>query len=271
MTSPRVQFAKRGLDRWHMETLIQTERELAIGLGAILLLWVCGMASDIYRRVRKPARPTRSPFIHWAVTGSLLWLLCGISVWAWTSSGRSLETLGFAWGSGIGMFAAWAIALGFLALQFAQLPAIRRDAKLQETLRKSMFGSGDYDALMPRRRRDCWGFFLVAVTAGITEEVIFRAFLISVLALLLPLWVAAVAAVGVFILAHIYQGVQGLMRILPVTIIMTLTYVLSGSLWPGIIVHVAVDVMAGIIAWILLPRDGYILVADKAAADAVPA
>ena len=75
----------------------------------------------------------------------------------------------------------------------------------------------------------------------------------------------------VFILAHLYQGVQGLVRSLPVTVIMTLTYVLSGSLWPGIIVHVAVDVMAGVIAWILLPTDGYILVEDEAAAGAVPA
>ena len=254
-----------------MERFVETEPELLIGLGAIIFLWVCGMVSDLYRRIRKPARPTRSPFIHWSMTASILWLLCGISVWAWVSSGRSLETLGFAWGGGIGMLAAWAIALGFLALQIAQLPAISRDTEVQDTLRKSMFGSGDYDALMPRRRRDCWGFFLVAVTAGITEEVIFRAFLISVLALLMPLWVSALAALGVFILAHLYQGVQGLVRILPVTVIMTLTYVLSGSLWPGIIVHVAVDVMAGVIAWILLPTDGYILVEDEAAAGAVPA
>lgn len=271
MTSPRVQFAKPGRHRCHMETFIQTEPELVIGLGAIMFLWVCGIASDVHRRIRKPVRPTRSPFIHWIVTASLLWLLCGVSLWAWLNSGRSLEALGFAWGEGFGVYAAWAIALGFMSLQIAQLPAIRRDAELQGTLRQSMFGSGDYDALMPRRRRDCRGFFLVAVTAGITEEVIFRAFLISVLALLMPLWAAAVLAVGVFILAHIYQGLQGLMRILPVTIIMTLTYVLSGSLWPGVIVHVAVDVMAGVIAWMLLPRDGYILVEDEAAAGAVPA
>ncbi|RIJ25827.1 CPBP family intramembrane metalloprotease [Henriciella barbarensis] len=254
-----------------MDTFIQTEPELVIGLGAILFLWVCGMASDIYRRVRKPARPTRSPFIHWIVTGSLLWLLCGVSLWAWLFSGRSLGALGFTWGQGMGVFAAWGIALGFMALQLAQLPAIRRDAGLQDTLRKSMFGSGDYDALMPRRRRDCWGFFMVAVTAGITEEVIFRAFLISVLALLMPLWVAAVAAVAVFILAHIYQGVQGLMRILPVTIIMTLTYVLSGSLWPGIVVHVVVDVMAGVIAWLLLPQDGYVTTDETVTPDGMRA
>lgn len=241
-----------------MTTLIETEPTLAAGLGAIAALWICGIGADIYRRVRAPERPSRSPVIHWAVTATLLWLLCGVSVWAWLASGRTLPALGFQWGEGWGVAAAWAIAIAFLLMQLAQLPAIRRDAGVQKGLRDLMFGSGDYDALMPRRRRDCWGFFLVGVTAGITEEIIFRAFLISVLALLMPLWMAAGAAVAVFILAHVYQGVRGLVRILPVTLVMTLTYILSGSLWPGILVHVAVDVLAGIIVWMILPDEGYI-------------
>lgn len=262
---------KSGWGRWHMMNFIQTEPELAVGLGLIGLMWLCGLVADIHRRSRARKSPTRSPFGHWALTATLLWSLCAVSVWAWLGSGRSLEALGFRWGDGWGVLLAWAIALAFLGLQLAQLPVIRRDPAVQANLRSVMFASGDYDALMPRRRQDCWGFYLVGVTAGITEEVIFRAFLISVLALLMPLWLAALAAVAAFLLAHLYQGPQGLLRILPVTVVMTLTYILSGSLWPGIIIHVAVDVLAGLIVWLILPDEGYVSPEDELAEGGLPA
>ena len=84
-------------------------------------------------------------------------------------------------------------------------------------------------------------------------------------------WLAALAAVAAFLLAHLYQGPQGLVRILPVTLVMTLTYILSGSIWPGIIIHVAVDVLAGLIVWLILPDEGYVSPEGELAEGGLPA
>ena len=133
---------------------------------------------------------------------------------------------------------------------------------MKAQVRALVFESGDYDTVMPRRRADVWGYQIVAVTAGITEEIVFRAFLISVFALWMPVWPAAGLALVLFLTAHAYQGVSGIVRILPVSVVLTLCYVLSGSLWPGIVLHVAVDVLSGVMVWLVLPRDGLIEIAD---------
>jgi membrane protease YdiL (CAAX protease family) len=92
-------------------------------------------------------------------------------------------------------------------------------------------------------------FQTMAVTAGITEEVIFRGFLIGVLALWMPLWVAGLAALAVFVGAHVYQGLSGMLRILPVSTVLTILFLASGSLFPGILLHAAVDLAGGAILW----------------------
>lgn len=239
---------------------IMSEQALLKGFGVIIASLIIMVAIDVWRRKTGNKRRTTSPYRQWIATMILLWSIAAIAVWAWVASGRTITDLGFHWGQGaawkIGL--AWVLAIAFLSQQLVQIFVIRRDEEAREEVRRVVFDSGDYDQIMPRRRQDVWLFQLLAVTAGITEEIVFRAFLISFFALVMPIWFAAAAALALFIAGHAYQGVKGLIRILPVSIVLTLCYVLSGSLWPGIILHVAVDVFAGILVWIVLPRDGYV-------------
>ena len=91
----------------------------------------------------------------------------------------------------------------------------------------------------------------VALTAGITEEIIFRGFLIGVLSLVMPLPAAAAIAVAVFVVGHAYQGMAGMLRILPISIGLTVILLLSGSLWPCIILHALTDLVGGAVFQIL--------------------
>ncbi|MEQ9314994.1 MAG: CPBP family intramembrane glutamic endopeptidase, partial [Henriciella sp.] len=187
-----------------------------------------------------------------------------VAVWSWTASGRSLESLGLNAGTAAGwqVGVAWGIAIAVMGQQLVQLRMIDRNDETRLQLKDMLFSSGDYDQVMPRRRKDVWAFQLVAVTAGITEEVVFRGFLIGVFAMFMPVWPAAGLALAVFVLAHAYQGWKGMLRILPISVILTLVFVLSGSLWPGILLHIFVDILGGHIAWKLLPKEGYLQIDD---------
>ncbi|MEQ8558966.1 MAG: CPBP family intramembrane glutamic endopeptidase [Henriciella sp.] len=241
------------------------EAELLLGFAAVAVIWLVMIAMDVWRRAKGLKRRTTSPMRQWFASIGILWGLAAISVWAWMASGRTLADLGFSSGEAGGwrLGLAWGLAIAFAGQQVIQLIAIRRNEETRTQVKDVVFGSGDYDQIMPRRRKDVWGYQLLAVTAGITEEVVFRAFLISLFALWMPIWLAAVAALAMFIVAHAYQGVQGLVRILPVSIVLTLCYVLSGSLWPGIFLHVAVDVLSGLMVWVILPREGYVEVQPR--------
>lgn len=251
-----------------MSAFLQQEPELVWGFAAILLGWAGIVMSDTVRRAKGKDRRTTSPVAQWIASIVLLSALAIVAIWSWTASGRSLSMLGFRAGSGTGLGIAWGLAAGFIGLQLVQLRAVIRDETVRDTFRKTVFDSGDYDQIMPRRRADAWGFFAVGVTAGITEEIVFRAFLISLFTLLMPLWLAGVLALVLFVLGHAYQGVQGFIRILPISVLLTLTYVLSGSLWPGIALHIAVDVLSGVMVWAALPREGYVEVSGIAEAPA---
>lgn len=239
---------------------LRGENELLLGFAAVVVVWLVMIGLDVRRRAKGLKRRTTSPVRQWFVTMAILWSLAAIAVWAWLASGRTLTEFGFRWGGQEGwkIGLAWGLALAFAGQQVYQLIAIRRDEETRRQVSDIVFASGDYDMIMPRRRRDVWGYQLLAVTAGITEEIVFRAFLIGLFALVIPVWPAAVVALAMFILGHAYQGMQGMIRILPVSVVLTVVFVLSGSLWPAILLHVAVDVLSGLMVWAILPREGYI-------------
>lgn len=101
---------------------------------------------------------------------------------------------------------------------------------------------GDIGALAPARRGEIgWGV-IVAIEAGVTEELFFR--------LLLPLLIARVSgsalagfvvATLLFGYAHRYQGRVGVGMTTAAGVLLALIYLLSGSIWVAMAVHVALD------------------------------
>jgi membrane protease YdiL (CAAX protease family) len=88
--------------------------------------------------------------------------------------------------------------------------------------------------------------FWFAISAGVGEEVLYRGLLTAVFVGILgwaPL-LAAFAALAVFIFGHLYQGKYGILGASLIGFNITLVYILSGSLIPGIIVHVTLNVLA---------------------------
>lgn len=238
---------------------LMTEPALFIGMAAILVAFVYAELSTRAARRRKETGVSGSALQTMTETILMLWLLGGICLVCWLMSGRDLVSLGFAlppmtggsaWRGWIG----WAAALALTLFLLSQLLPLRT-AEGRAAMAKALEGMEGVDLIQPRTQIEHHRFQLMAVSAGWNEEIIFRGFLLGALALVLPLWAAALLSAVIFIGFHTYQGVSGMIRITPITIGLTGLVVLSGSLWPAILVHIAADVVGGLYLYLSRPQD----------------
>ncbi|MGW3364947.1 CPBP family intramembrane glutamic endopeptidase [Streptosporangium canum] len=97
--------------------------------------------------------------------------------------------------------------------------------------------------LLPRTPAERWYAAGLSVTAGIAEEIVYRGLLIAVGmgALGLSEEVAAVCALAVFVVGHLYQGWRGMLVVTLLGAVLTSLYLRSGSLLLPILVHALID------------------------------
>ena len=88
---------------------------------------------------------------------------------------------------------------------------------------------------------------MVWLSAGLTEEFLFRGFLFNRLLMIfgrgpLPFVLAAIIQGGLFSIGHIYQGWPGVVQVAAMSLFLLLaSRLLKGNLWPAIIMHGLVD------------------------------
>lgn len=135
---------------------------------------------------------------------------------------------------------AWIGQPGWQPLALGALGGVVIAAVLERRGRRVTLG--DLRAVTPLRRAELgWGV-LLALVAGVTEELFFR--------LLLPLLLAIVSgsallgfagATAAFGHAHRYQGWRGVIATMIAGVMLTLIYLVSGRLWAAMLVHAAID------------------------------
>ncbi|UPO89748.1 CPBP family glutamic-type intramembrane protease [Niallia sp. Man26] len=106
----------------------------------------------------------------------------------------------------------------------------------------------EFLAIMPvsKKEKKLWNY--VSFTAGVTEEIIYRGFLLFAFSYLFPslsIWFVAIFASLLFGLAHTYQGLlSGVLRTAIVGLVFSILYAGLGSIIPLIILHFLIDYMA---------------------------
>jgi membrane protease YdiL (CAAX protease family) len=113
----------------------------------------------------------------------------------------------------------------------------------------SRLGIGEHPVLrtlLPRSPREKAVFAGLSLAAGVGEELVYRGYAIGTLAPFIGAPVAAVVTSAVFGVLHAYQGPLGIVRAGVLGGMLALGFLISGSLWPAIIAHVSLDVLAGI-------------------------
>lgn len=220
--------------------------ELMIGIGLILamLTW-----NALHQKADRAAirDATRLDARLQLYNGTILtlWLVALACTALWALSGMPLDELGLKLSQGWRFWLSWSIAGLAGVYMIVSVLQVSFSRRAREAMRQQLDQSGDLGLIHPETPREHDRFMWLAVTAGITEEILFRGFLIGTLALVFPLWLAAILAASLFVLGHAYQGLRGMLNTVPITVILTLVYLLGDSLWPVIALHILADVAAG--------------------------
>jgi membrane protease YdiL (CAAX protease family) len=168
------------------------------------------------------------------------WAAVGVVLVIGLLAGRSPSSIGLRLGDNPGaetqIVAEMAVLLGISALVF------RFGGRgVGEVLRRQARG---FVALLPRGRRERQVFALLAVTAGICEELLLRGFGIAYVRWLWPaaprLWVILITA-AVFGLVHLYQGPRGVVLTGLIGAYLAWLVLTTGSLLPAMIIHALLD------------------------------
>jgi len=109
-------------------------------------------------------------------------------------------------------------------------------------------------ALAPHTRRELAWWAAVSLSAGFSEELLFRGYLIWAFRPLLGLWGAAALSLVVFAVAHAYHGAAGALATGIVGAFLTLVVLILGSLWPAVAIHLVIDLQQGFAAWLVLQK-----------------
>lgn len=138
--------------------------------------------------------------------------------------------------------AGFALVIAYIALALKQRRSLLRRP---ERLRQLMQKHSTTDGLIPRTRTEARTYVLFAVTAGISEEIVYRGFILWLATTWIGLWPALLATSLLFGSAHAYLGRAQVVRVTVVGAVFGLIAVGSASLWPVILLHIFVDLLSG--------------------------
>jgi len=181
-----------------------------------------------------PVAATRSAWELYLPTLSLSLLL--VAFVTRLGLGRSIlpRLLGRSWRSGD---LAW--ALGFAALLLSVDHALMTRLGLAE--------SAASHALLPRSALEKAAWLFVALSVGVSEELVYRGYLQTQIAALTNSWLAGVLLQALlFAIAHAEQGGSSVARFALYAFGFGCLARVRGSLWAAMLAHVGLDAYAGL-------------------------
>ena len=194
----------------------------------------------------KPSGPARLRYYR----QTLMWLWAAAGIACWAAGFGALFTL-----RGLGIHAAWMmrhpwswwlltvlVAL-FVAVQFV-LPVVQVSIRYRKRRFLEPKQLVPLRFFLPASKTERRWFAALCLTAGFTEELLFRGFLLRYLhtaPLHLGLVWSAPAAALVFAAYHLYQGRKGFLTALLGGLIFMAILLLTGNLAAGMLYHAAVD------------------------------
>lgn len=188
-------------------------------------------------------------------TTATQWALFAVAIGTWWYAARPWSDLGLSFTADLNFLIGVALTLTGIAFFVVQILQMRK-ADIDEN-RRMRASFGDMALVLPRNGNELARFYMLSLTAGIVEEVLWRGFLFWYLGQFMPLWAAAVISTIGFGLGHAYQGLSQLPGVTLVGAAFAALYLLTGSLWLSIILHVAVDVLQGCLAYEVMHRSEF--------------
>ena len=180
------------------------------------------------------------------------WLLTGIVLAVWFAAWRSPVTLGLALRPTAGLAGVLVGLTTIVSLVLRQRRALLADEALCAKVRARL---SPVERLMPHSTSEFPLFSALAITAGLCEELLFRGYLVWYAAHIVPLPAAYLLQSVVFGLCHVYQGGRGVWLTMLAGAFFTAVVLVTGSLWPAMLIHALMDLHAGDLARRVFPPD----------------
>ncbi len=203
----------------------------------------------IWRRFLRQAevQPGRARLTCWFTWMTMLWALTIGGMILWRAKQRNWAQVGFVAPHGWRLWVGVAIILVLVVLYCRDGRKIARSAATRKKLRATY---GELLVILPHSRLELGAFTALSLTAGFCEEFIFRGYLIWFFQPWLSWWGSAALCSIFFALGHSYQGLTGILRTGIMGLVFVLIFAISGSLWPGIILHAFIDIASGLLGWL---------------------
>jgi len=202
-----------------------------------------------YTRLKKllarPSVDTKEKLALYAVTIAFQWMLVGVVVWRSLVRGLTIDELGLGSHSWARVAASGLFGAVFIGgLQWLNLRRIgKTEGEAPELLRKLA------NRLLPVNFLEYLPYAVLAITAGVCEEFIYRGFAIAAFSKAgLPLWLVVIVSSILFGLAHAYQGRGGIVSTGIFGVLLAIGRLGFGSLVPVMMWHAGLDLAAGIAA-----------------------
>ena len=180
------------------------------------------------------------------------WALFVVLLGFWIVAGRQWVDLGFGFNIDARELIGLALTVAVIVALAVQLRQVgKADPETTNAYRQQL---GKLEFLFPRNNNELSRFYMVSVTAGIVEEAIWRGFLFWYLGHIMPLWAAALVSSIGFGVAHIYQGVSNVPKVIVVGVVFSGLFLLTGSLWLPMLLHAIFDIIQGRTVYRILSR-----------------
>ena len=177
------------------------------------------------------------------------------SMLVWWLASRPLAELGLSWGNLPYSGLAWTIIGIFVFLYALDLLSEVGTSDFRNTTRAQFkkdlsFLPANLDEFLP--------FLLLAISAGVCEEVVFRGYFIRYFEWLfagngtLSIGLAIIVPAIIFGVSHLYQGRKAVVKIIAMAMMFGAFFLLTDSLWVLIFLHALVDILGGLVSWYLL-------------------
>jgi CAAX protease family protein len=224
----------------------------AADLVFVFVLLVVATAYEylyFWPRFRAAAAAGRADARTWGyrrgVIGQWLFATCALAIWV--LYGRPWAALRLVFPHG------WRLALGAgyvtaaVALVALQLWSVRRLSPERRIAARPKLGNVAF--MLPHSAAEERWFVALSITAGFCEELLYRGYLVWIIAPWLGQLGGMTAVVVAFGISHAYQGRKGAIRATLAGAVMAAIVLTSGSLIPAMIVHALIDIGGGTVGY----------------------
>jgi membrane protease YdiL (CAAX protease family) len=183
-------------------------------------------------------------------------MLALIIIAVWFLYSRPWSGLGFTYAIGYGTTVTLLVVIFIVLYAADTMYAISTAANRQQTIDQWQTAT----PFLPTLKNELPLYFVMCVTAGVGEEIVFRGFLVTYCLYLFSgnenaEWWAVLLPSLVFSISHYYQGSRAVFKIFILSVLFGFIFLKSGSLWIVMILHFLVDALGGILSiWLISKR-----------------